>query len=231
MDLQTGYATNGHDKVFDIKKAEDPILAKIVPEARRRVCQNTSIPESARMFFCWLTDMSLLYGAYLRRGVVKFSDSYLAARFKVSDKTIRNWKRAIEATGEVWLTEKFMKNSFPQTVYNIKAIVGEATLPLNVDSEDGSLADDEIFSSNRRRQQSVLRDPATGLFARRGTPPRGSVESEANGTLQISEEKRPCEKNLPPATAIDCRPPRKTVAVAHGKWLPSCTENNCRRGR
>src|SRR5947209_8817965 len=91
-----GTLTNGHDKIFDIKRSDDPLLSKVVPEARRRVCQNTKIPESARMFFCWLTDVSLLFGQAIRKGVVKFSDADLAARFKVSDKTIRNWKRWIE---------------------------------------------------------------------------------------------------------------------------------------
>lgn len=232
---------NGHDKVFDIKKADDPLLSKIVPEARRRVCQNTKIPESARMFFCWLTDMSLLFGAYIRRGVIKFSDADLAARFKVSDKTIRNWKRWIEATGEVWLTEKWMKNSFPQTVYNITAIVGQATLPLSVESEDGNLADDQVFSSNRRRQQNSRR-AGNGKFGCRlhgetncpecrQTPPRVFVATARNTTVAISEEITPEVKILPPTAAIDCRPPRQMVSAHHGNTLPLPTESDCRPAR
>jgi hypothetical protein len=36
---------------FDIVAKQDPLLSEVVPAARRRVCQNTKIPESARMFF------------------------------------------------------------------------------------------------------------------------------------------------------------------------------------
>jgi hypothetical protein len=65
---------NGHDKIFNLNKADDPLLSKVVPAARRKVCENTKICEAARMFFCYLTDMSLLPGVNSRKGVVKFSD-------------------------------------------------------------------------------------------------------------------------------------------------------------
>lgn len=238
----TGARTNGngHEYFSEDNKSEAQRLAIVVPQARRRVCQNTKIPESARMFFCWLTDMSLLPGVNSRRGVVKFSNGYLAQRFDVSDKTIQNWKLWIASTGEVWLTEKHMKNSFPQTVYNITAIVGQATLPMDVDSNDGSLPEDEIFSSNRRRQTGSKRERTSGKFAcrvhgvsgcpicRQKTPPPCRARSVA-GDFAKSGRKRHRWKNfavlhgnrLPPTTANGCRRGRQMVAVGHGNQLPT----------
>ena len=232
---------NGHGEKFGIVAKEDPLLSRVVPAARRKVCHDTTIPEAARMFFCWLTDMSLLFGVYIRKGVVKFSDSYLAERFKVSDRTIRNWKRHIQSTNEVWTTEKFMKNSFPQTVYNISCIVGQETLPLSVESEDGSLPEDEVFRSNRRRLRTANR--VDGKFAcrvhnvpgcelcRRKTPPRIHVPATETATQQNAEEKQPSGKILPPPTEINFRPPRKTVSADNGNGLPSRTETDCRPAR
>lgn len=235
---------NGHEKIFGLTKAEDPMLSIVVPQARRRVCQNTKIPESARMFFCWLTDMSLLPGVNSRRGVVKFSNSYLAQRFDVSEKTIQNWKQWVCSTSEIWVTEKWMKNSFPQTVYNIAAIVGQATLPMNVDSDDGSLADDEIFSCNRRRQKATKRDKeGSGKFAcrahgvsgcpicRRETPPTPQTPEVSPEILRNQAENDTAGIILPATTAIDCRPQRQMVAVHNGNGLPSATAIDCRGER
>lgn len=227
--------TNGKEngKIFDLVKAQDPLLSHVVPQARESMCFDTRICEAARMFFCFLTDASLKPGVMSRRGVVKFSDSYLAARFKVSDKTIRNWKRAIESTGRVWLTEKFMKNSFPQTVYNIAAIVGQATLPLNSDSEDGSLAEDEIWSSNRRRQKASGRVAESGKFAcrlhgqsgcpicRQKTPPPYRIREVFLENPKNAQENDTAGKILPPTAAIYCRRPRQPIAVESGKPLPT----------
>jgi hypothetical protein len=232
---------NGHTKIFDLSPKADPLLSQIVPAARRKVCTMTRICEAARMFYCYLTDMSLLPGVNSRKGVVKFSDFDLSLRFKVSDKTIRNWKRALESTGEIWLTEKFMKNTFPQTVYNITAIVGQATLPMNSESADGSTPEDEVFSSNRRRQMAVKRDPGTGKFSPRVatpptlppkmTPPTPPMPEVSPENLQNQAENEPSGKILPPPTAIDCRPPRQMVAALGGNSLPSPTAIDCRGGR
>jgi hypothetical protein len=234
---------NGNGKIFDLSRVQDPLLAQIVPAARRRVCLMTRICEAARMFYCYLTDCSLTPGVNSRKGVVKFSDADLGVRFKVNVKTIRNWKRAIESTGEIWLTEKWMKNSFPQTVYNITSIVGQATLPFNADSEDGSLVEDEVFSSNRRRQTAVRRDGNNGKFVCRAhgrascelchgrTPPGVQPQPAALEDPQISSKIQPDGKILPPTTAIDCRPPRQTVAAHRGNRLPSPTAIDCRPAR
>lgn len=234
---------NGHTKIFDLAPKQDPMLSVYVPAARRKVCQNTKICEAARMFFCWLTDMSLLPGVNTRKGVVRFSDRDLAIRFRRNEKTIRNWKRAVESTGEVWTNEKWMKNSFPLTIYNITCIVGQATLPMNIESEDGNLPDDEIFSSNRRRLQVAPRSRESGKFVcrlhglancqdcRRITPPGVPVSVATAVTPQKTEENGSSGKILPPTTAIDCRPPRQLVAAHHGNTLPSPTAIDCREAR
>lgn len=235
---------NGHGKIFDLAPKQDPLLSQIVPAVRRKVCLNTSITEAARMFFCYLTDMSLLPGVNTRKGVVKFSDRDLAHRFKVNAKTIRNWKRAIESTGEVWLTEKHMKNSFPQSVYNISAIVGQPMLPMNVESEDGSLPDDEVWSSNRRRMRSTPHESLSGKFCCRlhgksncsickshRTPPRVPATIADQSESQKTEQNQASEKILPSTTANDCRAQRQIVAAHNGNPLPLPTANDCRPER
>lgn len=226
---------NGNGKIFDLVKHEDPLLSKIVPAVRRRVCEMTRITEGARMLFCYLTDASLLFGTYVRRGVVRFANSYLAVKFNVSEKTIQNWKQALASTGEVWVTEKRMKNSFPMTVYNITAIVGQSQLPLGLDTEDGLIAEDDQFFSNRRAARSLLRGP-DGKWQRRTfqadpTPPRGVRPPEVPKIEETAANTEPEEKILPSTTATICRPQRQSIAVHSGKILPSATATNCRGGR
>lgn len=222
---------NGNGKIFDLVKAQDPILAQVVPTARRRICENETLTAGARMFFCYTIDLSLLPGVMSRRGVLKKSDEDLAERLKVSARTIQNWKREIKATGEVWMTEKWMKNTFPQTVYNFACIVGQAMLPLNVDSDDGSLPDDEIFTSNRRRQRRAQRDPNTGRFAGRVTPPGVRSIVPADPEPSKIEQNAPSEKFLPSTTERIFGPPPKESSVHHGKSFPSPTENPFRAAR
>lgn len=231
---------NGHsDGVFGLVKKDDPILAHVAPRARREVCFDLSITEAARMFYCFLVDCSLWAGVNIRRGVVRFSNSYLAKRFGVSEKTIQNWKRQLIETGRIWNTEKRMKNSFPMTVYNIVAIVGQAMLPLNLDTEDGSLPEDEV-TSNRTRPRFTERvakgtrtidgRPVGGRWvARGGSKLAASPKTTESAQNAVAQE--PEEKILPCSAAIDCRPPTKPIAAHSGKILPSRAEINCRGGR
>ena len=239
-----GNGHNGHDQKSGIVAKEDPLLSTVVPNARKRIATNNKLTFGARNYFQWATDQSLTFGSYIRRGVFKISDHDAGIRFKVDARTVRNWKRELEPTGEIWFTEKWMKNSFPQTVYNITAIVGQANLPLNADSDDGSLADDEIFSSNRRRQQSARRNAGSGMFVCRAhgqsgcelcrqhrTPPRVPATLTAPETLQNSAENDTVGNFLPPTTEKINRPPRKGFSAHHGKNLPPPTEAICRDAR
>jgi len=189
--------------------------------------------------FCYLVDCALTFGTYIRRGVVKFADSDLAREFNVHPKTIFNWKKALEARGRVWITERWNKNSFPSTVYNITAIVGQRELPLNVESQDGSLVEDQNFTSNRRRRQAVRHDSTTGKFVcrlhgqsgcvlcRAALPPRIYLEPSAAETLEKSQQNSHSRKILPSTTATDCHPPRQLVAAHNGNGLPSSSASNC----
>jgi hypothetical protein len=236
---------NGHGKIFDLSPKEDATLAKVAPNARKECCRDTSLTEGARMFFCYLTDCALTFGTYIRRGVVKFADSDLARQFDVSPKTIRNWKRALQARGRIWLTERWNKNSFPTTVYNITALVGQPELPLDVESRDGSIVADENFSaSNRHPGRFLRRDPASGNWACRmhGVSGCSICRSNRRGggfqdrpqnqpkTDKKATDKGPCEKILPSTTAIDYRAPRKQITAHHGKNLPTPTAKFYRGG-
>jgi hypothetical protein len=224
---------NGNGKIFDLARHDDPLLAKIVPQARREVCLDTRITEAARMFYCFLTDASLTFGFYVRRGVVRFANSYLAIKFRVSEKTIQNWKHALISTGRIWITEHRMKNSFPLTTYNITAILGQQNLPMAIDSADGSLAEDDAYTfNNRRPARSLQRDPATGKWlGRGGTPMERPRPPQVEKPLEFPVNPAPNEKNLPSPTAIDCRPQRQNIAVHNGNGLPSATATDCRAER
>jgi len=183
------------------------------------------------MMFCYLTDASLQFGVFIRRGVVRFANSYLAQKFCVSAKTIQNWKRSLLATGHVWVTEKRMKNSFPMTVYNIAAIVGAASLPANGDSEDGYLIEDVEAFSNRRPARSLARGEDGKWQRREFTPPARSLPKNRTNHSQSAASEDRARKILPSTTATSCRPPRQPVAVHHGKPLPTATATSCRPPR
>jgi hypothetical protein len=229
---QDRFEEKGHGRIFDLAPKTDPLLAQIVPAARRKVCLNTSISAAARMFFCFLTDSSLQPGLNTRKGVVKFSDAALAERFKINPRTVRNWKRELESAGEIWMTEKWMKNCFPATVYNIAAIVGAPPETRNSESEDGSLVEEEVFSSNRRRRRLVQREAGSGKFSRRDTPRcPDSTPPETPKTPEMAVNKTPNEFFLPSTTAKNCRGPRQKIAAVHGKKQPSPPAKNSRLGR
>ncbi|MDE2100750.1 MAG: hypothetical protein KGL39_26125, partial [Patescibacteria group bacterium] len=222
---------NGHGKIFDLAPKQDMVLAKIVPEARRRICLNNLLSAAARMFFCFLTDTSLLFGVNVRKGVVKFSDADLANRFRVNARTIRTWKRELESTGEIWTTERWMKNSFPVTVYNVTCIpeVGPRPEQKDAESQDGSLVED--FASNRRRRPAG-RDPFSGKFARRDTPPSpGPILPERPKIEDLAVDKGPDEFFQPSTAEKNSRPPRLKTAVLHGEKQPTPTAKNSRLGR
>jgi hypothetical protein len=220
---------NGHGpQKFGIVPKEDPILAHTAPKARRRVLLDTLVPAGARMFFCYLIDCALWTGVASSAGVVRFVNSTLAGRFGVDEKTIQNWKNFLRAAGYIWTTEKMMKNCYPETVYHITALVGERPPMMAIETEDGSLPDDEI-STNRRRFKNSERDPETGKFARRGSKtaqPLNRVFSAEN-----SDSQHPTEKILPVSTETNCRVQRQTDAVGNGNKMPVGTETDCRGER
>jgi len=221
----TGATAHG-TRVFDLQPKQDPLWTQIVPKSRREVCGDTRMTEGARLLFCYITDCSLLPGVNSRPGVVRFANPYLAKYFAVSEKTIQNWKRALEQTQRIWCSEKWMKNSFPTTVYNVAAIVGPRPMSLNQDSEDGSLVDDGW--SNRKRNRATRRDDR-GRWTRGGgyqkpEMPKPDILTE-NPVLQEPER-----KILPSSTATHCRPQRQPIAAHNGNPLPSPTETHCRSG-
>src|SRR5258706_3626085 len=207
----------------------DPLLSEIVPRARRETIFDTRIPEGARMLYCLLTDCSLWRGVNVRPGVVRFANSYLARRLNVDEKTIQNWKRALKETGRIWTTEKRMKNCYPTTVYNITAIVGQADLPFNSESDDGSLPEDEVLN-NRSRPRTMERDDH-GKWVKREGGSKSEKSSKSDNSTESLPFEGPERNNLPSSAATICRPQRQSIAVVNGNHLPPATETNCREER
>jgi hypothetical protein len=224
---------NGHangngkdDGVFSITRKEDPVWTKIAPAARREVMKNLTLSLGARMFYCWLIDCSLWTGVHMRPGVYRVANSYLALLLGVSERTIQNWKSELVGAGYVWLTEKRMKNSFPMTVYNVVAIIGQAMLPLNLETEDGSLPEHEHLS-NCKRPSRLVRD-------QKGKWVRGSKSAEmpkSQETAQISAVQDVASKNLPSSHETIFRPPAQPIAAHDGNQLRASAETDCVGGR
>jgi hypothetical protein len=222
-----GHANGNGKGIFGLTPKEDPVLAHQAPQARRKVNFNNKLSFGARVLYTHIIDCALWTGVCTRKGVVRFANSYLAERFGVSEKTIQNWKRELREIGEIWTTEKRMKNSFPMTVYNVTALLGQPMLPMAIETEDGSLAEDEIFS-NRNRPRRLERN-GHGKFVAGGykTPEISkSGETAQNPVLQAT-----AEKIMPSSAAKNCRPQRQPIAAHSGKNLPSSAETDCRSER
>jgi hypothetical protein len=214
-----GHSNGKEDGVFGLVKKDDPILSSTAPQARRQVIQDTTLPFGCRVLYCYLIDCSLWPGVHMRRGVVRFPNSTLAERLGISERTIQIWKNLLRSTGRIWTTEKRLKNSYPMTVYNVVAIVGQAQYQLNLETEDGSLPEED-YLSNRKRPRNLEHDPRTGKFKKRD---KGGSHVENPKSFEIenrSVNQAPTDINLPPSTETDYRPQRQPVTVPSGNGLP-----------
>src|SRR5205814_7220040 len=109
---------NGHTKAFSIRPAIDPATQAIL-ESRERAARDERLTRSMFGFYVEILDRSLDPDYYLPhpRGVVTLSDTVLAEVFRVSNRTIYNWKKAVEACEYFWLTQQFRRNMWPITTY------------------------------------------------------------------------------------------------------------------
>ncbi len=197
-------------------------MSKLAPEARREVQLDADLDWGAKVLFDYLTDCSLWSGHNMGRGVIRYSNRDLARAFKVSIKTIQNWKRQLAGRGVLWLTEKFMKNCYATTVYNITKLVGQKPLPFASDFEDGScVQDDNERVSNRRRFIPGQRD-AKGHWVSAKEKTSDNQKSAQNAD---SEHAR--RKILPASLATGCQPRTKQVASPAGNGLPAGHETGC----
>ncbi len=215
-----------HEKVFTLHKPELD-LGKIMPQSRREVAWTKTLTLGARLFYCILFDYSVYTGKNMRQGVVRLANSFLARRFGVSIKTIRNWKTELRDAQLVFMTERAMQNTWPMTVYHFPKIIegGQIPLPDDSESEDGLFPEDETETlSNRRRSGRLSRDPKTGKWQAGGSK---TVES-SNGALseQNTDSVDHGSTNLPAAQETGFRPPRKPVARDNGKPLPATQETD-----
>lgn len=141
---------NGHEKVFELRRTEDPVVIAIIRE-ERLVHLDNSLSYGARLMWTYIKNCSLWNGHNVRPGVIRFANSELATKFGCCEKTIQNWKRELCERGRCWITEKRMRNCFGMTEYHVTVVCGQAGLPLSYETEDGLLPEEDTYSSNRRR--------------------------------------------------------------------------------
>src|SRR5437762_1079235 len=128
---------------FEIHPKEDPLLKEVVARARRRTAMEKTLRRGARLLIDFLTDFSLWPGHNVKPGVVRLSNSDLARYLGASMRSIQRWKIELRARGLIFTREKFLRNSWPVTTYNVIAICGQETLPFTTDLEDGYVTDDD----------------------------------------------------------------------------------------
>jgi hypothetical protein len=144
---------------FTIAAKEDPILAIVVPQSRRKMARDKTLPMGARVMYDFLTDYSLWKEKCPVRGVVTMPNGDVARHLGISIRSVQNYKSLLRDRGAIFTAEKFLRNAWPATVYYITAIVGQESLPGMEDFEEGRLADDDsVIRSNRRRMQPKFRD-------------------------------------------------------------------------
>lgn len=219
---------NDHKKPFTLAPV-GPDYAEIVPKARRTVGFNATLTLGARLFFALLTDFSLWTGVNQRPGVIRKPNSYWARKLGVSERTIQAWKAELLATGDVWLTEKWMKNSYPETVYHVAAIVGPPVETTEAERADANPEDEDEPLSNRRRRRTLTRLPS-GRFGKPATPETAEPSKSALSAQNTDSVDR-ASGNLPSPTEASFRSERKDASAPHGSPLPLSHEGNFRPER
>jgi hypothetical protein len=217
---------NGNGGVFGLHAKEDPMLTKFVPQSRREVFHNKKVSVGVRMFYAYLTDFSLFPGVCTRRGVYSESNTTIAQRLGVSTRTIQNWKSELVALGKICITEKWQKHSYPKTVYNIVDIVGQAPLPMAIESEDGSAPEDEIFTASNRRRSKMIR----GESGKWKKPVGGSKSLETPISRFLAENPAHQDnpnQNLPASHETDCAAPAQLDARHQRNTLRAAHEPDC----
>jgi hypothetical protein len=177
------------------------------PAARRDTSKDRSMPFGARLMFDYITDCSLWEKMNESPGVICFSNGDLASHFGVKIECVRRWKRMLEDRGRIWLTQKWLKNSWPATVYHVAAIVG----PPPAKKDKGHRAQDEVWRhSNKHRLESIKRGQK-GVFACATTEnneEKSQVVAVSSGNVAKS-----------PATRVLNHPPRGTVKTRRAGLL------------
>jgi hypothetical protein len=194
---------------FTIAAKEDPILAIVVPQSRRKVARDKTLPMGARVMYDFLTDYSLWKEKCPLRGVVTMPNGDLARHLGISIRSVQNYKSLLRSRGAIFTSEKFLRNAWPATVYYITAIVGQEQLPGMEDFEEGRLADDDsVIRSNRRRMQPRFRDQKGKWLKAFG------IQDDTN-------------QNLPATHANGCVPGTHHDACQNGNGLRAGHATDC----
>jgi len=241
------------DSKFGLVSNEDKLAldyGKILPPERRAVIMDGSLDLGARLMFVYLLDCSVWTGHNVRPGVVRFSDSELAAKFNCSDETIRRWKRQLRERGKLWTVDRWMKNTWPKTEYRFTVICGQQGLPFGNDDEGGDHVTDETEQlSNRRRRMGPLERDGFGQFFS-STPHCGSCKKgrlfglgpgEVLGcdfckhptrktpkraeTHKTPANTTPNDVPLPPSAVMGDRPQRSQATAHNGNGKPPTAVN------
>jgi len=114
---------NGDGKIFQLKPAVDPVTLAII-EARTAAKQDARLNRSMKTFFYHILDIALdpAFCHPHPRGVVSISDTANARIFGVSNRSIYEWKKTVEAAGHFWLTELPRDNMWSITTYHLSCL-------------------------------------------------------------------------------------------------------------
>lgn len=148
-------------KVFSLKPATDPDTLSILDARRRALAEpNERLNRSMKACFCEILDRALHPVFFDSKGVVTISDTVLAQVFGVSNRTIYTWKRKLEDSGYVWLTQKWKSNMWPITTYHLTC--------LHKPRRDEKTDADGTYGGGRLRSSPV----SPGLGARKPGQPQ-----------------------------------------------------------
>ena len=194
---------NEASEKFPIAAREDPILAIVCPQSRRKVAKDKTLPMGARVMYDFLIDYSLWKEKCPVRGVLTMPNGDVARHLGISIRSVQNYKALLRSRGAIFTSEKFLRNAWPATVYYITAVVGQEQLPGMEDFDEGLLSDDDsVTRSNRRRLQPKFRDEK-GKWTK--------ILNQANGV------QRDTSKNLPATHANGSVPGTQYDACQNGK--------------
>ena len=226
---------NGKEQVFTLKKAVDPDTL-LVLEARDMLLKDRRLNRPQQAFGCFLIDRALNPRFYDAKGVVCMADSIAAAVFGVTERTIYDWKWAVEEHGYFWITKKGRSNMWPMTTYHL-ACLHKRHQEYKTDA-DGTYGgtkvratpNDELAAQGRAARNAAL----ARKRAQKTLPLMGGIAVVTGSAAAVPEVKNSNLKAISaaprknvrlPAEANFGSEPKKISALSRRKLRPGAEEN------